>query len=62
MPAISELALQIAKGYKSLIVEQDVDGMTPLQLLSCKPEAFKRKHEESFLKKLSKCCKYFTIY
>ncbi|XP_044483289.1 uncharacterized protein LOC123209352 [Mangifera indica] len=53
-----ELALQIAKGYKSLIVEQDVDGMTPLQLLSCKPEAFKRKHEESFLKKLSKCFKW----
>ncbi|XP_044483286.1 protein ACCELERATED CELL DEATH 6-like isoform X2 [Mangifera indica] len=49
-----ELALQIAKEYKSLIVEQDVDGMTPLQLLSCKPEAFKRKHEESFLKKLIK--------
>ncbi|XP_031285132.1 protein ACCELERATED CELL DEATH 6-like [Pistacia vera] len=50
-----ELALQIAKEYKSLIGEQDVDGMTPLQLLSCKPEAFKRKREENFLKKLINC-------
>ncbi|KAJ0084880.1 hypothetical protein Patl1_30690 [Pistacia atlantica] len=50
-----ELALQIAKEYKSLIGEKDVDGMTPLQLLSCKPEAFKRKREENCLKKLINC-------
>lgn len=46
------LALQIAKEYKFLIGEQDVDGMTSLQLLSVKPEAFHRKHEDGFLEKL----------
>ncbi|GAY32066.1 hypothetical protein CUMW_273190 [Citrus unshiu] len=47
-----ELALEIAKEYKYLIGEKDMDGMTALQLLSCKPEAFKLKQERGFFKKL----------
>ncbi|KAH9660789.1 ANK REP REGION domain-containing protein [Citrus sinensis] len=47
-----ELALEIAKEYKYLIGEKDIDGMTALQLLSCKPEAFKLKQERGFFKKL----------
>ncbi|GAY32068.1 hypothetical protein CUMW_273200 [Citrus unshiu] len=41
-----DLALQIANDYRYLIEEQDVDGMTALQLLACKPEAFDRKRAE----------------
>ncbi|XP_031260824.1 ankyrin repeat-containing protein At2g01680-like [Pistacia vera] len=47
-----ELALQIAKDHQFLINEKDTDGLTSLQLLSLKPEAFKRKHGDGFLKKL----------
>lgn len=50
--ARTELALEIAKEYKYLIGEKDMDGMTALQLLSCKPEAFKLKQERGFFKKL----------
>ncbi|KAH9660794.1 ANK REP REGION domain-containing protein [Citrus sinensis] len=46
------LALQIANDYRYLIEEQDVDGMTALQLLACKPEAFDRKRAEGFFNKL----------
>ncbi|KAH9700636.1 ANK REP REGION domain-containing protein [Citrus sinensis] len=47
-----DLALQIANDYRYLIEEQDVDGMTALQLLACKPEAFDRKRAEGFFNKL----------
>ncbi|KAH9660792.1 ANK REP REGION domain-containing protein [Citrus sinensis] len=53
-----DLALLIANDYKYLIDEKDVDGMTALQLLACKPEAFSRKHVEGILKKLISCVKY----
>ncbi|KAH9700634.1 ANK REP REGION domain-containing protein [Citrus sinensis] len=53
-----DLALLIANDYKYLIDEKDVDGMTALQLLACKPEAFSRKHVEGILKKLTSCVKY----
>ncbi|XP_031285356.1 ankyrin repeat-containing protein ITN1-like [Pistacia vera] len=55
------LALQIAKEYKFLIGEQDVDGMTSLQLLSCKPEAFHRKREDGFLEKIVNYVKFSCI-
>ncbi|KAJ0083752.1 hypothetical protein Patl1_30687 [Pistacia atlantica] len=55
------LALQIAKEYKFLIGEQDVDGMTSLQLLSCKPEAFHRKREDGFLEKIVNYVKFSSI-
>lgn len=35
-----------------------MDEMTALQLLSCKPEAFKRKHERGFFKKLMHFLKF----
>ncbi|KAK9175853.1 hypothetical protein WN944_027863 [Citrus x changshan-huyou] len=53
-----DLALLIANDYKYLIDEKDVDGMTALQLLACKPEAFSRKHVEGILKKLTSCVNY----
>ncbi|ESR37814.1 hypothetical protein CICLE_v10028400mg [Citrus x clementina] len=50
-----DLALQIAHDYWYLIEEQDVDGMTALQLLACKLEAFDRKRAEGFFNKLIYC-------
>jgi hypothetical protein len=43
------LALQIAKKFGQLVGEQDADGMTALQLLSCNREAFQRADERGFL-------------
>lgn len=56
-----DLALQIANDYRYLIEEQDVDGMTALQLLACKPEAFDRKRAEGFFNKLIYCGEVFLI-
>ncbi|XP_031284938.1 uncharacterized protein LOC116143615 [Pistacia vera] len=47
-----DLALQIANDYKNLIEQKDMDGMTALQLLSCKPEAFSCQSECDFFDKL----------
>lgn len=57
----TDLALQIANDYKYLIEEQDVDGMTALQLLACKPEAFDRKRAEGFFNKIIYYGKIFLI-
>ncbi|KAG2688463.1 hypothetical protein I3760_09G096600, partial [Carya illinoinensis] len=43
-----DLALHIAEKYKHLVGERDADGMTALQLLSCKPGAFRRKETTGF--------------
>ena len=57
----TDLALQIANDYGYLIKEQDVDGMTALQLLACKPEAFDRKWAEGFFNKLIYYAEVFLI-
>ena len=42
----TELALDIATKFGQLVGERDGDGMTGLQLLSCKPGAFQRDGEK----------------
>ena len=45
----TELALDIATKFGQLVGERDGDGMTGLQLLSCKPGAFQRDGEKGLL-------------
>ncbi|GMP67143.1 hypothetical protein CsSME_00027232 [Camellia sinensis var. sinensis] len=49
------LALLIAKEYEYLIGEQDRDGMTALQLLSCNPSAFKKSSRRSLRRLVYSC-------
>ncbi|KAL7216041.1 hypothetical protein ACSBR1_028064 [Camellia fascicularis] len=49
------LALLIAKKYQYLIGEQDRDGMTALQLLSCNPSAFKKSSRRSLRRLVYSC-------
>lgn len=46
----TDLAFQIANDYKFLIHEHDSEGMTAVQLLACKPEAFQRREPGIFRK------------
>ncbi|KAG7963029.1 hypothetical protein I3843_09G097100 [Carya illinoinensis] len=56
-----DLALHIAEKYKHLVGERDADGMTALQLLSCKPGAFRRKETTGFFPQIfHSASSYFT--
>ena len=46
------MALEIGNKFEQLVCEQDGDGMTGLQLLSCNPGAFQRDDGRGLLEQI----------